>query len=49
MPGQGRVTPGMEREVGTLLVGEAEGEGGEAWRETAFNLCTFRVDGVNKL
>jgi cation diffusion facilitator CzcD-associated flavoprotein CzcO len=49
MPGLGRVTPVMERKVGTVLIGEAEGEGGEAWWETSFNPSTFRVDGVNKL
>jgi hypothetical protein len=49
MPGQGRPTEVVEREVAAELVGKVEGESGEAWRETSFNLSTFRVDGVNKL
>jgi hypothetical protein len=38
----------MVREVGEVFVFEAEGEGGEAWRETPFSQSTFRVDSVNK-
>jgi hypothetical protein len=49
MPGQGRVTPGVEREVPAVLVSEVKGEGRKAWRESSFNLSTFRVDGVNQL
>jgi hypothetical protein len=37
MTWQGKVTLRVEREVGTVLVGNVEGEGGEAWRETPFN------------
>jgi hypothetical protein len=39
----------MERDVGAEPVAEAEGEGGVAWRETPFNLSTFRANSVNKL